>query len=677
MAIIIPNPGYVPGISDPPNWLTAPPTVNYDLDDVRWTGSTRTTFTGGGPDNTFFRATQVKYQGQQYIYLAFCVPFVPLLDSFYDCVYLGLNQKGSSKAMVIQITVHDATDTPAGPPSGNPPANIFGVVIYEGDASSANPTWTAPAAPTAIPSWIAKNARSWVQVVTDQMGNTTYGWAVELRIPVMPGQAIDADSGPDLGTDFNLWCLLQGSAVDGSDNYYNIALGDTRTDGASTDTGNEVFPPVSVWNEYQLGSLPAGSGGVALDPVDVLVWNQEYGTGSQIANGGQNIFIARPRNYGNATINAGDINATFRIANFGSLPGGGEDFSSATWSYLPITAANTPTPVPSISPIPPIAAGSAPPQPSDPTVNPANQTADPIQTGAMVVTLGAGQGTDQCILVTLSGSNLTFLNDSVVHNMQFAPASLLARQAEINIAALEPFSPAPRAVYLAIETVNMPQTTPPGTNEGAFLEQSVNRLIEKGGPLAAKLTIARTRMATIQPVRPVVDPVRPILAATEVAVPFEVAARPLGAETAAIQPTVPITINPAAKRLNQLVPILTASGITAKELAQVFPTICVHVYYDTGKRVKGKGGKIVPLLKPMHPFGIFAYHEGELEGWQTRILGAQRVGGNLYRVMVPNKSKVTVTVQVQAVGPGEARIPEDVIRPPRPVILGPIDTVVR
>jgi len=44
----------------------------------------------------------------------------------------------------------------------------------------------------------------------------------------------------------------------------------------------------------------------------------------------------------------------------------------------------------------------------------------------------------QCVLVTLSGANINFLNDAIYQNMNFDSASLLQREAEISVVGLTP-----------------------------------------------------------------------------------------------------------------------------------------------------------------------------------------------------------------------------------------------
>jgi hypothetical protein len=118
-----------------------------------------------------------------------------------------------------------------------------------------------------------------------------------------------------------------------------------------------------------------------------------------------------------------------------------------------------------------------------------------------------------------------------------------------------------------------------------------------------------------------------------------------------------------AERLDALVQSLASAGLTTEELDQLFPTMRIHVYHDTGERMTGSDGVSRPVLSVQPSFGLYVYHEEDLEGWQTSIEGAQRIADNLYLLAVPNHSTAKVKVKVQAVRPGEERIPEDPIKP--------------
>ncbi len=334
--------------------------------------------------------------------------------------------------------------------------------------------------------------------------------------------------------------------------------------------------------------------------------NAAHGEGSLIDNNANNTFVARPRNYSTVDIPAGQINATFRIANWGSVVGDPNmpDFSSGSWDYVP--GNNEITPVISGLLIPHITAGLPPPNNA------------PIALTAMMNLAVPPKSLHQCILVTMSGANINFLNDAIYQNMNFDSASLLQREAEISVVGLKAFAPTPRDVYLAVEKLNM---APQGkADEGQFLQASMERLMRSDERLGGKLKRAQA-----------------ILSDT-------------GGET-------------QSDRLQILIKVLSDVGLTEEEMDQLFPTFRIHVYHDTGERVNRPDGTERPVLKEQSSFGIYAYHEGTLEGWASSIDGAQRIEENLYLIPVPNDGSAKIKVTVQAVQEGEDRIPEDPIKP--------------
>jgi hypothetical protein len=417
-----------------------------------------------------------------------------------------------------------------------------------------------------------------------------------------------------------MWYLIHGN-VGGNPAF----LADYRTAGTTNqnDLDNLNYPLPADWDEFQLTSAAATSGGVAISWGDVVVQNTAHGEGWLIDNNANNTFVARPRNYSSANIPAGDINATFRIANWGSLPGDLIDFTSGSWDYV---LGNSET-VPVISglAVPTIPAGTNPPATS------------PIALTALM-NLGAGKSLHQCILVTLSGANINFLNDAIFQNMNFDGASLLEREADISVVGLQKFAPEPRDVYLGVEKVNMP---PQGqADEGIYLQASMQRVIrEEGGegPLAQKL-------------RHAIDLLFPIGINPKNATPP--GAGEAGGEDGEGQ----------EKRLETLVRVLSEVGLTEEELDRLFPTFRIHAYHDTGERVK-RDGVVRPVLRQQSSFGIYAYHEGGLQGWASSLEGAQRIDENLYLIPVPNDGSAKIKVKVQAVQEGEDRLPEDPIKP--------------
>lgn len=595
MLVLIPSAAGVPGISGPPNWFSGEPTFNPNLDDVRWRGAVKRTFGSGTGGSNFFRATQATVAAQKFIYLTFRAAFAPDLNDQDDLVYFGLRKHTTGDGMVVRVKVHGPAFTPAGPPSANPPASVAEVTIW----TSSGGSWTFNPVP---PAWINANARMWLQSDVDVPTDMNNRWGVQLRIPANALGDITDGTGPNLGTHFDMWYLIKANSGIGP-----VILADSRTAGTTSDTDLQDlnFPPFSRWDEYQLTSAAATSGGVALYWSDVAVTNA-HGEGSLIDNHNDNTFLVRPRNYSTLNIPAGQINATIRIANWGSVgdPANSPDFSTGVWEYVPGNDENTP--LISGSDVGPIPAGNPPP-PAAPIshLTPMNLSVPP-------------KSLHQCILVTLSGANITFLNDAVTRNMNFDSASLLQREADISLVGLKPFSPAPRDVYLAVEKLNMGANAK--ADEGQFLLASMERLMRRDERLGGKLKQARGILL-----------------------------QSFG-ET-------------QSDRLQTMVKVLADVGLTEEELDQLFPTCRIHVYHDTGERVNHPDGTERPVLKEQTSFGLYVYHEGELEGWQTSIQGAQRVADNLYLLAVPNDSSAKITVTVQAVGRNEERIPEDPIKP--------------
>ena len=618
MTVQIPSAGGVPGISGPPDWLSGTP--DFHLDDVRWRGATRVDFAAGAAHNVFFRALHSNQGGQEFIYITLRAGFVPEMNTSRDFVYIGLQKHGTNDAIAIRIQAHDSAFADTGPPPAAAPTPPFTVQVKQ---STAGGPWNI----VGNPNWINNNARVWLQNNNTNPMDPNFRWGVQIRIPANltggitntngPELTTDLDPGPgtNLVTDFDMWYLIRGS-VSGNP----AILAEYRTDGGNTSAfdltnGNYPLPP-GIWDEFELTSGPASFGGITImgnGQNDVVVQNG-LGTGTTIQNGALNTFIARPRNYRAAgnDIAIGDIAATFRIANWGSVANNPNqtNFATGTWDFVdPLN----PNPVASTALISTLAANNNPPATS-PIAQPVNMT------------LGPNKSIHQCILCNLSstGPVMLFLQDSVFRNMNYDHASTLEREAEINTIGIpKDAAPDPRDVYLAVETINMLKNTP-GADAGTFLSANMFRILRQseGGPLAEKL-------------RKVLE----IL-------------KDLGRET-----------KDAKQRLDILVEVLTDAGLTDDELDQVFPTFRIHVYHDTGERLKDEDtGEERPVLRAQSSFGLYMYHEGGLEGWQTSIQGATRISDNIYQMPVKKDGTAKIKVLVQAVEKGQDRIPEDPIR---------------
>src|SRR5262249_8686079 len=132
MSVSIPTAGGLPGLSGPPDWLTAPalPTdQNYRVDDVRWRGATKQTYVSGTDfGGIYFRAIHANVAGIEYVYLTFRAGWAQEVSNSWDRVFFGLQKKGTTNAIVFKILAHSVLDS-AGQPSPNPPAHAASVQV--------------------------------------------------------------------------------------------------------------------------------------------------------------------------------------------------------------------------------------------------------------------------------------------------------------------------------------------------------------------------------------------------------------------------------------------------------------------------------------------------------------------------------------------------------------------
>ncbi len=102
--------------------------------------------------------------------------------------------------------------------------------------------------------------------------------------------------------------------------------------------------------------------------------------------------------------------------------------------------------------------------------------------------------------------------------------------------------------------------------------------------------------------------------------------------------------------------------IPMETFEELMPTYRVHAYHDTGARVT-VGGTVYPVLEPQGSFGYHLFHQGQLEGWAHNLSGAEKIAENIYLIRVPNNGVAQVETIIQAVEPGEQRLPPEPIVP--------------
>jgi hypothetical protein len=216
----------------------------------------------------------------------------------------------------------------------------------------------------------------------------------------------------------------------------------------------------------------------------------------------------------------------------------------------------------------------------------------------------------QCMLVELSSpSGLSFVNNSVHRNLDFKQASRFTESAQISLKSLPPIAPDGRDVYVWVETLNMPKVVTPN-----------------GKPRDLRTTI---------PARPTGP-----------------AGGPPGTEN---QPQVsepsegkPIPV----PSLERLLAMLAAGEVTPSQIEEVVPTYIVHVYHDTGKKLR-LGGSDRPVLTPQGAFGYYVLHQGSLYGWEHQLVGEgftlEQLAPDFYRIKkVPNDGVVRVSTTITA-----------------------------
>lgn len=96
--------------------------------------------------------------------------------------------------------------------------------------------------------------------------------------------------------------------------------------------------------------------------------------------------------------------------------------------------------------------------------------------------------------------------------------------------------------------------------------------------------------------------------------------------------------------------VLLAQKDRKGKKTEELPFVMVYGLIDTGRRIDLPGAPKTPVLEHFSEFGYYVEHEGDLEGWETLVHGAEPVPGtqNLFKLEIePNKvASVANTVRV-------------------------------
>lgn len=380
-------------------------------------------------------------------------------------------QLGNSTPIVVRTAILVATTRNASGDVAAYKSNENGISILSASAfQPSGSNWTSATAPL----WASDKTRVWIKPAS------TPAFTLQMRVP----------TGGE--TSFRLWQSMQPSVpTNGTPSLVSFTWPRGPTlDWAFyqtlSDTGAQTLhiPAAANWGEFFIGHN-SNCAGVTLADSDIGVYNGQNADRSRISIHNTNRFYALPQRIdstpGAGNLDLSGVKATFYFANWGSQRG---TLTGSSWSTLgsqlndrpPVAVTNANQRIdtswlnqstPSIADNPAQVApqqkaqieaqwalskvekckffveGSVPPrflaeepsngspgfctgEPTPPTINPHG-----------------------CMMVKLNGP-VEFLKDSALTNMQFAPASIFSRSAEISSA------PGPRNVYLFVDRRNMP-----------------------------------------------------------------------------------------------------------------------------------------------------------------------------------------------------------------------------
>lgn len=450
----------VPPAGGPPNWWSgSPPQPAYHdrLDDPRWSGASTITYGDGTGEKAEVR---LLHDGSS-VYLSWRALVAPASTPAQNTLYFGYRQAGGGD-VIVQVAL-----TSLGP--------LVDSGAFTLSAFLRNPDGSA-GAPVTPPADLTSSARVWAEPAAPG------SWAVQLRLPVA---ALQTTCGR-----FQLWYqLLAGTPTTPVASFPWPRTGVEIDGGTMASPHAPLFPDPALWHWFRPNTgLPGdqcATGGVSLAWDAIGTTNLP--SSSEIkyrpsAPFPSNTFFARPTNLSSTPIPAGAITATFRLANWGSVPGNWEQGVPAAdlWATIP-GGLDVPT------------TGAIP-------VGATADTASEVHfdwtvAGAdLAAFLGGTRRSHQCMLVELkSGAapGLTFLNSSVYRNMDVVTASTFRREAEVSVKGLPPTPAGARDVYVYVETQDMPERVPrPGQGQG-----------RAAAPPAAPTSSARERRAAVEATR--------------------------------------------------------------------------------------------------------------------------------------------------------------------------------
>ena len=581
-----------PGSSGACEGASPPPGCAYyqSLNDPRWVGAGDVSFGDGVSNILDFRGLQ----DSSYVYLSWRMSHTTVGTTDNSLLYFAIQDPNAADTTTGILVV--GIDLKSNNLQADQP---FGAVFQ----LSAWPALAAGTPPlSSLPSWLTSTIRVWTNK-DDPNTPDANSWAVEVRIP--------RSSLNITGSNFNMW--FQAITATPTNPMVTLAW---PTTAVITQVGfQNVYPDPSTWQKYQFSTGTSDpvckTAGVSLALTSIGTYNNDPGTSTpdpQLilfqASGSSlspptNVFFAYPQNNSGMDIDKNLILATFRIADWGSNPNdweAGVD-PSVLWSALPGNST----------------VGNSGKIPNGTIANTSNQnTFSWIVSGADLAAFQSGaRRADNCLLVQLQGASsaqpIVFANNSVRRNMTFKQASNIEEKASISIKGLTPIAPDGRDVYVWVETLNMPSVAPSGGSPPQLVTTIPGHAVEGTGETGYR----KGGFIPPQPGKTILLP------------------------------------GPA-----DLQRMLLAGEVTQSQIEAVVPSYIVHVYDDTGKKLR-MGGVDRPVLAAQGAFAYYVNHQGALYGWEHDLVGdgfaLEKLGPDFYRIKkVPNNGVVTIVTKITA-----------------------------
>lgn len=623
-SICIPPAGVVPRSSGAPNWLTGTLPTDKHLDDPNWGGALLLSYGQAGIPNQQLSGEQATFRALfagTDLFLSWLVRVDPdnNADLGFDALHLGfsIGLVGSpqQRAALLRVQISQNETNPV------IDDNQFIIDTYLWDPVNKWGTPVKAIASNLQYDWMldgTHNIRVWTGQPFDNTPNlpvalqsiNTVAWAVQMRIPIgtiVPANLNNSGNAAfTIGNSFNMWYSM---VVKTPSNLQNKLLVEyTWPEPATPNTPDmddyfvkinpttlteNVFPDPSSatapWGTVTVGANAACSGGIAITSDNIGTENtpSSYINPTLVPPNNTpfvNTLYAEPLNRTGGSINAQDITARFRLANWGSQiqPPSSQPNLNTNWTDIRGGEAvqGNNIPIPNNNP-----GGPATGHYISFTwaLNDAER--------AFYTDTAHPERTHQCMLVELSSptQHYTFTNNSIVKNMDFFnPPLPFRRPAQIGIHGLIPIAPLGRDVYLHLQLANLP------------------RLIGVG-----RLPIV-----------------------------FAPAGSPAG--HLAVQET-PIVDAPDQQQLE-----IASSAGPFDRTFPFPPIYIVRAFHNTGAEVlvNGEIYTILNAQTPFGYILLPDEEEGPVYGWDHRLEGAEVVGNNFYKVSVPNDGSVEVVTTI-------------------------------